>query len=181
MASLPDPPGYYPTLDGMYLVAPSGPQFVQWLGTYWEGPIGGAAFVLDCNGNKLALRQFGGVMDLHPGPRLPIGETTEIEYVAGTGTGVRVHAVALATYKEGAIKVLWDHVIYEMAGAPGSEYEDQYRWTMSADKKTISVTGQRKVGSIPDEEHHWAPMTIHALQSELHCWNEKTQTFEACH
>jgi hypothetical protein len=173
------PGDYFPSLDAMYLEQSNGRQIVQWMGAYWETPIGGALFALDCTGEKITGVELGGITEMRPGPWLSIGQTVEVEYVATTGTGIRVSKVALATLAGTSINILWSTEIDELIAFQEYDHRDKHRWTYSSDGKTITVTGQR-IGTQRDSEHNWAPRTIHALPNQKFCWNDGAMIFSAC-
>ena len=171
---------YYPGLGATFLAAKDGPQDIQWMGADWGGPIAGALFVLDCQGNRLAGMKLGGEIKLRTGPDTPIGKTVEVIFTPGTASGVQWADVAIARFTGTSIDILWTHTATESVAAMDDDYEDAYQWVFSPDAKKITVTGARKVGDSEDKKHGWEAHTTHALPTETFCWNDNEMKFLAC-
>jgi hypothetical protein len=173
---------YFPAPEARFLLSTFDGRDVQWIGASWEGPVGGAIFLLDCAGKRIAATNLGAVKKLRFGPVLQARRTVEITYVPGTATGEIYSNVALALFDGTSIKMLWDHLVsdsVEMQGV-GSEYDDMFQWRYSADGQTIEVTGRRKVGAVRDSKFGWPAGTTHALPKESYCWNRTESKFSRC-
>ncbi len=152
------------------------------MGASWTGPLGGAIFLLDCSGKTIAATNLGAVKDLRLGPILPVGQTVEIIYVSGTGTGAYQTSVGLAVLQGSKINILWKHLVFdrEAFASGGYDYTDRLQWKLSPDGKKIVVTGLRKVGVAKEFEHGWKPGTTHALPDETYCWKAAEDRFDLC-
>ncbi len=111
---------------------------------------------------------------------VPAGQTAEIVFNSAYGTGVLGSDVALVIAHDTSIKIVWRHEAKEMNANGNYQYEDQFRWKVSADGKRIAVSGYRKVGSVKDPDHDWAPGTTHALPKEQYCWDAAQVKFVTC-
>ena len=171
---------YFPSPAAQFLPSRIDSQDVQWVGASWEGPVGGAIFLLDCHGKKITARNLGAVKQLHAGPVLKAGPTVEITYIPGTATGEISSNVALALFDGASIKILWDHLVSDSVEMPRVEYDDGFEWRYSADGQAIEVTGRRKVGAARDATFGWAAGTTHSLPKETYCWNGPEGKFSPC-
>lgn len=175
------PSGYFPSLRTTLLQVFIDGVPMQWLGVIWAGPTDGALFLLDCAGQVVAMRKTGGVTALSVGPHLPIGQSLAVSHIPSTGLGVAWAAIALVHYRDGSIQILWEHLVHEAVSAGNlADYEDSFYWDLSADGLAIRVTGQRKVGTIRDDQYGWAPGTINDLPAKTFCWNAAAVAFQPC-
>jgi hypothetical protein len=174
--------GYFPSPEARFLPMMIAGQPMQWMGTKWYGPIDGALFVLDCAGTRAAALRIGGVVSLRPGPVLPVGQTAEVVYVSGTGSGVYQTSVALVALEASSIKILWKHEAEdrEAFASAGYDYVDQFRWKVGNNGRTITVNGRRMVGEAREKEHGWAARTNHSLPQERYCWDADEKLFQQC-
>lgn len=168
---------YFPNADAIFLPAQRNS---QWMGTSWEGPRGGVLFLLDCGGKELAHVNLGATESLKTGPLIPAGQTAEVLFNSEYGTGVLGSDVTLLLAHDNSIKTVWRHVAKQVNANGDFQYEDQYRWNVSADRTRIAVTGHRKVDATKDPDHVWAPGTTHELPSEQYCWNATQEKFLVC-
>ena len=173
---------YFPVPRAVFLPLSTGGQNLQWMGTSWEGPVDGALFVIDCAGREVAALRLGAVSRLRNGPVLSIGATAEIVYVPGQITGEQIAEVGLVRLNGTSIEVLWKHQASDSVSFPslGAEYDDTYGWEFSPGGTAIHVSGKRKVGSMADTSHGWAPGTTHDLPEEMFCWSPTERAYRLC-
>jgi len=171
---------YFPSPEARFLPAKIDGRDVQWMGASWYGPLSGAIFLLDCDGNRIAASNLGAVKKLRFGPILRVGQTLEITHIPGTAAGESYSNVSLVVFDGKAIKTLWDHLASDSVAMLGTEYDDRFRWQYSPDGQTIKVTGRRKVGSSGDSENGWTAGTTHALPQETYCWSGVENKFSTC-
>jgi hypothetical protein len=160
----------------------NGRQF-QWMEASWEGPRDGALFVLDCAGSRIVGMPLGYIEQLRPGPVISgFGQTFEVIYISGQGTGALNESVDLVSFSGASIAVLWNHEASEMAAVPqlGADYTDTWSRHYSPDGTVIRVSGHRAIGDSRDAEHDWAPHTDHLLSKERFCWKSSEQTYLPC-
>jgi hypothetical protein len=139
-------------------------------------------FVVDCPGNIVTARTLGAVKTLRAGPSLPIGETAEVVYLSGWGTGIVDIYVGLFWFNGNGIERLWRHAASADVSAPSiaAEFTETYYWDVSPDGRRIHVTGHRRMGPFKDLDYGWAPHTDHALPSQSYCWVPKRRRYYAC-
>jgi hypothetical protein len=86
---------YFPSPKAKFLPFDADGRRLQWMGASWEGPPDGALFVLDCAGAPITVLHLGHVQQRGAGPTLSgIGQTFEVIYISGTGTGVQEERMA---------------------------------------------------------------------------------------
>ena len=175
---------YFPSAEGKFLPFDSADgRHLQWLGAGWYGPPQGALFVLDCDGNRLAATSLGFVHEIRVGPFVPtIGQTFEVIYTSGYGSGYEQKTVALLAFANDLITTFWNHEVSEEVSAPPleEEYADTFAWRFAEGRARIEVTGERELGEFKDAEHGWEPNTKHALPAETFCWNAAEKKFQGC-
>jgi hypothetical protein len=173
---------YFPAPQAVFLPVTGRGQNLQWMGTSWESPIDGALFVVDCTGKQVAALLLGAVSRLRNGPVLPFGGTAEIVYAPGPITGEQILEVALVRLNGGSIEVLWKHQASDSVSFPslGAEYDDTYEWKFAPGGTAIHVSGKRKIGSVADTSHGWAPGTTHDLPDEMFCWRPSERAYRRC-
>jgi hypothetical protein len=175
---------YFPAPQGHWLPFRIVGGTLAWLGVGWEGPKGGALFVLDCEGQRLAATPLGYVSELRVGPTLPIvGATVQVTYSPGAATNYKIERIAIFALQTNTLKILWSHTVYEgPVVLPNDDgMEEEYNWRISDDGKEIRVDGFQsiyRVSKKPDE--NWGPPKTRKLPAETYCWNAATITYVRC-
>jgi hypothetical protein len=167
---------YFPALKSIWAEKKINGIVTQWLGVSWEGPVGGALFVLDCQGNALAASNIGAVVKITEfSKNNVIPNSIKAEYISGTGTGVSSQEFGIFTYDNRQVKTVFSHVLKEEDfGMPSEGGEEQiYTIRESADGKIITVSGV-----ITKFDPDGKP-TDRKTTNEAYCWTQK-KIYEQC-
>jgi hypothetical protein len=164
--------------ESIFMPAEMGGARIQWMGASWYAPRGGALFVLDCDGRRLAALPLGAVMQLRKGPVVPrVGPTVEATYISGIGSGYLATSVAIVSFKKGAVSVMWRHEatasVREWAAV---NYEATYQWTASPDGRVLRVVGSRVEWSSGGDP----PEALRTPVEETWCWHGQKRQYQTC-
>jgi hypothetical protein len=174
---------YFPAAVAHLLPFQVGDRTLQWFGVGWEGPKGGALFVLDCSGRRVAMTPLGYILHLSKGPVLAqVGPTVQVLYITGVATSYQIERVAIVAFQNNALKSFWSHTAREGIFAPMEDgTETEYQWRLSEDGQRIWVEGSRQVyPKSKRSDQGWGAPTSHKLPPEIFCWNRQGIVYIAC-